>query len=75
MTNISREVSTGNGPEKYFSSGATAKKVPFDSIPVIDFSAMFGTNEDEKMIVGEAVRKACTEAGFSILRSIMLIKE
>ena len=48
MTSISREASKGNGPRKYFSSGATAKKVSFDSIPVIDFSAMFGTDEDAK---------------------------
>ena len=60
MTNISREVSTGNWPREYFSSGSTAKKVSFDSIPVIDFSAMFDTDEVEKVIVGEAVRKART---------------
>lgn len=64
MTSMSREVSTCNGPRKYFSSGATAKKVSFDSIPVIDFSAMFDTDEDKKLIVGEAVRKVCTGVGF-----------
>ena len=51
-------MNTGNGLRKYFSSGATAKKVSFDSVPVMDFFARFSTDEDEKMIVGEAVRKA-----------------
>ena len=69
MASISREVSTGNGPKKYFSSGVTAEKVSFDSIPVIDFSAMFDTDEDEKVIVGEAVRKACTEVGFFYIKN------
>ena len=58
MNSISREVNTGNGLRKYFSSEATAKKVSFGSIPVIDFFARFSTDEDEKMIVGEAVGKA-----------------
>ena len=42
MSNDHTEINTGNGPRKFFSSGTSAKTVPFDSIPIIDFSAMFG---------------------------------
>ncbi len=69
MANISGELNTGNGPRKYFSSGTSAKKVSFDSIPIIDFTAMFGDDEDKKMIVGEAVRKACTDVGFFYIKN------
>lgn len=64
MTGFFREVSMGSGPRKYFVSGAPAKKVSFHSIPVSGFPAMFGTDKNEKMIVVEAVRKACIEVGF-----------
>ena len=64
MTSFFREVSMGGGPRKDFVSRAPAPKVSFYSIPVSGFSAMFGTDKNEKMIVDEAVRKACTEVGF-----------
>lgn len=69
MSEISKELNTGNGPRKYFSSGTSAEKIPFDSIPVIDFSPMFGNDHTAKMIVGEAVRKACTEVGFFYVKN------
>lgn len=69
MTKKSNDLNTGNGPRKYFSSGTSAKKIPFDSIPVIDFSAMFGDDQSAKIIVGEAVRKACTEVGFFYVKN------
>ena len=64
MSNDHKDINTGNGPRKFFSSGTSAKTVPFDSIPIIDFSAMFGEDETAKMNVGAAVREACTEVGF-----------
>ena len=69
MSNDHKEINTGNGPRKFFSSGTSAKTVPFDSIPIIDFSAMFEEDETAKMNVGAAVREACTEVGFFYIKN------
>ena len=69
MSNDYKEINTGNGPRKFFTSGTSAKTVPFDSIPIIDFSAMFGNDEKEKMKVGDAVREACTNVGFFYIKN------
>ena len=55
MSNDHKEINTGNGPRKFFSSGTSAISVPFGSIPIIDFSAMFGEDETAKMNVGAGV--------------------
>ncbi|MCC6009083.1 MAG: isopenicillin N synthase family oxygenase [Rhodobacteraceae bacterium] len=57
-------VMTGNGPRAFFASGLDAEPTSFDSIPLVDFSAMTGTDASARAAVGEAVRKACTEVGF-----------
>lgn len=57
-------VMTGNGPRAFFASGLSAEPTPFESIPLIDFSAMAGDDPQAKAAVGEAVRRACTEVGF-----------
>ena len=57
-------VMTGNGPRAFFSSGLQAEQTPFEEIPVIDFAAMHGDDPAAKAAVGEAVRDACTNAGF-----------
>lgn len=55
---------TGNGPRAFFESGLEAKPTPFQAIPLIDFSAMRGSDPAARAKVGQAVRKACTEVGF-----------
>ncbi len=57
-------VMTGNGPRAFFSSGLQAEQTPFEEIPIIDFAAMHGDDPAAKAAVGEAVREACTNAGF-----------
>ncbi|MEM6712046.1 MAG: 2-oxoglutarate and iron-dependent oxygenase domain-containing protein [Pseudomonadota bacterium] len=57
-------IDTGNGPRAFFSSGLEAKPTPFEAIPIIDFGPMLSGNLVQRVKVGEAVRKACTEVGF-----------
>ncbi len=41
-----------------------ANAKPFDSIPVIDVSELFGDDTDARIEVGAQIRKACMEVGF-----------
>ena len=59
-----KTVMTGNGPRSFKSSGLDGLEVPFSSIPVIDFEPILSDDPAERMKVGLAVRKACTEVGF-----------
>ncbi|MEQ8965502.1 MAG: 2-oxoglutarate and iron-dependent oxygenase domain-containing protein [Azospirillaceae bacterium] len=57
-------IMTGNGPRAAFASGLAAQAIPFDSIPVVDFSAMGSADPAARRAVGAAVRDACTRVGF-----------
>ncbi|MDP2504977.1 isopenicillin N synthase family oxygenase [Oceanobacter sp. 3_MG-2023] len=57
-------VMTGNGPRAVKNNDLDSLAVPFSSIPVIDFSAMYSDDSAAWAAVGEAVRRACTEVGF-----------
>lgn len=59
-----KTVITGNGPRAVKNTDLESLVVPFSSIPVIDFSAMYSDDASARQAVGEAVRKACTEVGF-----------
>jgi isopenicillin N synthase-like dioxygenase len=58
------EINSGTGPRNFFESGTAAIEIPFEEIPVIDFSHMFSENAEDRKNVGDKVRKACTEIGF-----------
>ncbi|MDO6806161.1 2-oxoglutarate and iron-dependent oxygenase domain-containing protein, partial [Wenyingzhuangia sp. 1_MG-2023] len=57
-------VRTCNGPRAVKNNDLDSLAVPFSSIPVIDFSAMYSDDSAAGAAVGEAVRRACTEVGF-----------
>ncbi len=47
----------------------SAKQLPFESIPIIDFAAMQGADAQAKQSVAAQLYQACTEVGFFYLKN------
>jgi isopenicillin N synthase-like dioxygenase len=60
---------TGNGIRQILSSGLDAQQIPFESIPVIDFAAMHGSDRDARQAVANELCQACVQVGFFYVKN------
>jgi isopenicillin N synthase-like dioxygenase len=63
------QVQTGNGIRQILSAGLTAKQLPFEAIPVIDFAAMHGSDAEAQQVVAAQLCQACIEVGFFYIKN------
>lgn len=64
-----RLIETGNGIRQILATGTTAKPMPFDTIPVIDFAPMSSNNVAIRQQVADQIGKACLEVGFFYIKN------
>lgn len=62
-------VQTGNGGRRIVSEGLTAKQMPFDTIPVIDLSDMYGADRSARQAVANQLGQACMQVGFFYVKN------
>ena len=55
--------------------GLESRKVAFTEIPMVDFSAMRGDDEEAKNVLSQAIYRACTEVGFFYIKNHGVEKE
>lgn len=60
---------TGNGIRRILSEGLGAKQLPFDAIPVIDFTAMQGDDAEARRRVADELCDACVNVGFFYVKN------
>jgi isopenicillin N synthase-like dioxygenase len=62
-------IETGNGIRQIFANGITAKSIPFDTIPLIDFAPMGSDDPGDRQQVAHQIRRACLNAGFFYIKN------
>jgi isopenicillin N synthase-like dioxygenase len=64
-----RLIETGNGIRQILSHSVTAKPIPFESIPLIDFAPMSKDDVSDRQRVADQIRQACLEVGFFYIKN------
>jgi isopenicillin N synthase-like dioxygenase len=62
-------IQTGNGIRNILSEGLDAKQVPFNAIPVIDFSAMRSADLAARQLIAQQLCEACIRVGFFYIKN------
>ncbi|MEP0914637.1 isopenicillin N synthase family oxygenase [Leptolyngbya sp. GB1-A1] len=64
-----RAIETGNGIRQVLTESITAKQIPFDTIPLIDFALMSSDRVADRQQVANQICQACLEVGFFYIKN------